>query len=70
LRFQNREQKNRKEIYRTYFKNTDPKVRKGAKRKKVRRGGEKESHFSAIENCERVRKRKNENTSRQRETLA
>jgi len=70
LRFQNREKKNRKEIYRTYFKNTDPKVRKGAKRKKVRRGGEKERHFSAIENCERKRNRKNENTSRQRETLA
>jgi hypothetical protein len=41
-------------------------VRKGAKRKKVKRGGEKERHFSTIENWERKRKRKKENTSRQR----
>ncbi len=65
-----RTEKQKRNIYRTYYKNTDPEVRKGAKRKKVKRGGEKERHFSAIENCERVRKRKNENTSRQRETLA
>ncbi len=64
-----RKEKQKSNIYRTYYKNTDPKVRKGAKRKKVKRGGEREAFFGNWKLWKKDEKKK-ENTSRQRETLA